>query len=218
MAISVVSKQLSIFDVYPVGAIYISTVSISPADLFGGTWEQIQDRMLLGAGTSYTAGSTGGAATHTLITDELPSHNHTFTGSSATSGNQSVDHTHTYTDYYATTTGGTAISVSQMASHTHGVQYGAAVYNVSCESMAAGSNYTSLSAGGSSGWYLAYTGSGSAHSHTGVNTSAVRTSDGISANHTHTLTAAGSIGNTGSGTAFSVMNPYLVVYMWKRIA
>ena len=62
--------------VYPVGAIYLSTVSTSPASLFGGTWEQIQDRFLLAAGETYTAGKTGGEATHTLTIAEMPSHNH----------------------------------------------------------------------------------------------------------------------------------------------
>lgn len=61
---------------YPVGSVYISTIPTSPAQLFGGSWEQLQNRFLLGAGDSYTAGSTGGAATHTLTEDEMPSHNH----------------------------------------------------------------------------------------------------------------------------------------------
>lgn len=60
--------------VYPVGSIYMSVSSTSPASRFGGTWEQLKDRFLLGAGDSYSAGSTGGAATHTLTTSEMPSH------------------------------------------------------------------------------------------------------------------------------------------------
>lgn len=63
---------------YPVGAIYISTSSTSPASLFGGTWEQLKDRFLLGAGGSYSAGGTGGAATHTLTANEMPSHKHYY--------------------------------------------------------------------------------------------------------------------------------------------
>ena len=62
--------------VYPVGSIYISVNSTSPASLFGGTWEQIKDRFLLAAGDAYAAGSTGGEATHTLSVDEMPSHRH----------------------------------------------------------------------------------------------------------------------------------------------
>lgn len=63
-------------DAYPVGAIYLSVNSTSPATLFGGTWEQLENRFLLGAGSDYTAGATGGEATHTLTINEMPSHNH----------------------------------------------------------------------------------------------------------------------------------------------
>ena len=62
--------------VYPVGAIYMSVSEISPATLFGGTWERIENRFLLAAGSSYTAGNTGGEATHTLTANEIPSHTH----------------------------------------------------------------------------------------------------------------------------------------------
>lgn len=62
--------------VYPVGSIYMSTQNTSPATFLGGTWEQIQDRFLLAAGSSYTAGNTGGAATVALETANLPSHKH----------------------------------------------------------------------------------------------------------------------------------------------
>lgn len=74
--------------VYPVGAVYISMNQTSPQTLFGGTWTQIQGRFLIGAGTAYPAGSTGGEATHTLTKDEIPDHTHSFkyTGQSATTG------------------------------------------------------------------------------------------------------------------------------------
>ena len=46
-------------DPYPVGSIYQSTARTSPAALFGGTWQEIaQNRVLMGAGSGYTAGST----------------------------------------------------------------------------------------------------------------------------------------------------------------
>ena len=44
---------------HPVGSIYQSTDPTSPAALFGGSWQEIaQNRVLMGAGTGYTAGST----------------------------------------------------------------------------------------------------------------------------------------------------------------
>ena len=68
---------LSISDIYPVGSIYMSVNSTSPATLFGfGTWEQLKDRFLLGAGSTYTAGNTGGEASHKLTVNEIPSHGH----------------------------------------------------------------------------------------------------------------------------------------------
>lgn len=50
---------------YPVGSIYMSVNSTNPSSLFGGTWQRIQDTFLLAAGSSYSAGSTGGSASHT---------------------------------------------------------------------------------------------------------------------------------------------------------
>lgn len=63
--------------VYPVGSIYLSVSGTSPEILFGGTWESINDKFLLASGTTYTAGTTGGEASHTLTESELPSHRHT---------------------------------------------------------------------------------------------------------------------------------------------
>ena len=79
--------------IYPVGSIYMSTVSTNPATLLGfGTWEAMPaGRVLLAQGTAswgtYNAGSTGGEATHQLTVGEMPSHNHT--GSTNTTGNHS---------------------------------------------------------------------------------------------------------------------------------
>lgn len=76
-------------EIYPVGAIYTSTVATSPASLFGGEWTQIKGRFIIGTGTpennddgtspgsyDFAAGSKGGEATHTLTVDEMPSHVH----------------------------------------------------------------------------------------------------------------------------------------------
>ena len=49
--------------VYPIGSIYLSVNSTSPASIFGGTWEKIQDKFLLGSG-SYSLGSEGGSTSH----------------------------------------------------------------------------------------------------------------------------------------------------------
>ena len=62
--------------VYPVGSIYMSANATSPASFLGGSWERIQGRFLLAASSSYTAGSTGGEATHTLTESEIAAHVH----------------------------------------------------------------------------------------------------------------------------------------------
>lgn len=66
-------------NIYPIGSIYMSVNSTNPANLFGGTWEQIKDRFLLACGSTYNAGATGGEATHTLTINEMPSHRHQLT-------------------------------------------------------------------------------------------------------------------------------------------
>lgn len=70
--------------VYPVGAIYISVVSTSPATLFGGTWVAFAaGKVLVGIDAGQTefdtAEETGGAKTHALIAAELPTHTHDIT-------------------------------------------------------------------------------------------------------------------------------------------
>ena len=64
--------------IYPVGSIYMSVNATNPKDLFGGTWEQIQGRFLLGMSSSYPAGSQGGEAAHTLTANEMPNHTHQY--------------------------------------------------------------------------------------------------------------------------------------------
>lgn len=70
------SGFVTALDIYPVGSIYMSVNSTSPATLFGGTWERIQDTFLLAAGTNHAAGSTGGEENHALTVNEMPTHHH----------------------------------------------------------------------------------------------------------------------------------------------
>ena len=62
--------------VFPVGFIYQSTSSTSPASLYGGSWERIQGRFLLGTSSNYTVSSTGGEENVMLTIDTMPNHNH----------------------------------------------------------------------------------------------------------------------------------------------
>ena len=78
--------NITLDDVYPIGAIYMSVNSTSPATLFGGTWSKIEGAFLLASGRveigtdtyiEFENGDTGGEAIHTLTTNEMPSHTHT---------------------------------------------------------------------------------------------------------------------------------------------
>ena len=66
--------------IYPIGAIYMSMSNVEPSTLFGGTWQRLTDTFLFAtsgiADTGTTAPSGQGEITHTLTTDEMPSHNH----------------------------------------------------------------------------------------------------------------------------------------------
>lgn len=157
---------ISFDQIYPIGAIYMSTVSTNPATLFKiGNWEALPaGRVLLAQGTStwgvnYSAGSTGGEDKHTLTVSESAPHNHT--GSATTSGS-----THTH-------------ALTMQASH--GKSGNGGVPRFSDGDMWSPYKTQNLSAAGE---------------------------------HSHAIT----INNSGGGQAHNNMQPYLSVYMWKRIS
>ena len=47
---------------YPVGSIYMTVGTTSPAVLFGGTWEQIENCFLYSGDDVFSVGDTGGSA------------------------------------------------------------------------------------------------------------------------------------------------------------
>lgn len=75
-AIKEMAEQTNPLRFMPIGYIYVSSDPTSPAELFGGTWEALTDRVIVGAGGKYAVNSTGGSETHTLTLAELPPHNH----------------------------------------------------------------------------------------------------------------------------------------------
>jgi hypothetical protein len=147
---------------YPVGSIYMSTVSTNPNTLFGfGTWVTYgSGRVLISQDGTYTAGSTGGSATTTLIEANLPSHSHSASSSSSVSD----------------------------PGHRHQI----------------GGRDSTANEGGD------------------PNSEFVRDYPSVQNPYSSTVTTgisvstSTSIGNTGSGTAFSNLPPYIAVYMWNR--
>lgn len=61
---SLIAKSELLNLIYPIGSIYISVNQANPSTLFGGTWERIEDRFLLAAGSTYAAGTIGGDKEH----------------------------------------------------------------------------------------------------------------------------------------------------------
>lgn len=72
--------------IYPIGSIYLSVSSTSPATLFGGTWDRINGYYLYAGDGGNTAGSntSGGPSTNAtgstaLTIAQMPSHSHSVT-------------------------------------------------------------------------------------------------------------------------------------------
>ena len=145
-------NNTNIFDlIYPVGSFYISAKSTNPATLFGGTWEQIQGRFLLGRSSSYPVGSMGGEATHTLTEAEIPSHRHSIPSLSG-STNSTGAHTHNVS-------GGAGSGGSSPGLESYGSGYSSfrTIYDAA---ISAGNHTHSVTTTASN---TGYTGSGSAH-------------------------------------------------------
>lgn len=80
-------------EAFPVGSVFIAVVSTNPATLLGyGTWSAFgAGRVLVGLDSGDTdfdtVEETGGAKTHTLLTTEIPAHNHLERGTTTATGN-----------------------------------------------------------------------------------------------------------------------------------
>ena len=110
---------------HPVGSLYWSKNSTDPATLFGGTWSRVKDKFILAAGDTYSNGNTGGAATVTLQTTQIPSHNHGLNSHthSVTAAGTVSSHNHGLNSHtHSVTAAGTVSSHNHgLNSHTHSV-------------------------------------------------------------------------------------------------
>lgn len=188
---------------YPVGAIYLSTVSTSPATLFGGTWAALgAGTFLVAQGTGYAAGSTGGSATHVHTT---PSHTHTVadhTHSIPSHTHSTPDHTHSlsqngYAQVNVTGIGGSFVYLRgrSRTAWTPTDRVTASSYVGNTTSQSWGADLAGSTDSGGAGTSGAWSGTSGG---SGVIT-----------------TSSNNGGNTGSA---SNLPPYLAVYMWQRTA
>ena len=205
--------------IYPVGSIYMSVNSTNPKDLFGGTWERLKDRFLLGSGDSYSAGATGGASSVTLSSNQIPGHTHSF---SATSGATTPSHTHSF----SATSGGVSTghkhdwsgTTSSNGSHTHTLQGYGAVLDKGSTGWRFGSGGSSTASGivNSNGSHTHTVSGTTGYQSNGHTHSVSGTTGSGGASHTHSV--SGTSGSTGGGGSHENMPPYLAVYIWKRTA
>jgi microcystin-dependent protein len=102
----------------------------------------LRDRFVVGAGTTYAVGATGGAATVTLSTGNLPAHTHTVNG---TTGLVSNDHVHSGT---TSTDPGHTHDTNINSSAGGGTLAADAVGNASVNTSSAGSHAHNFTTGG----------------------------------------------------------------------
>jgi microcystin-dependent protein len=145
----------------------------------------LRDRFIVGAGSTYAIGATGGANTVTLTTDQIPSHTHTGSGTTAsanidhthsgTSDNTNISHTHTGSGTTSAVSNdhshGFSATTSTAGSHQHGV-------TVDADSGASAGPYFKADGQAITTNFTNFAGD---HAHTVSGTTA-----GQSANHTHT--------------------------------
>ena len=143
--------------VYPVGSIYLNASNAAnPATLLGfGTWERLgQGRMMVDADATYSAGGTGGAATHnhggsagatTLSADQIPAHTH---GSKSLTGSFQVRRYGTgLSDVVASATGIVSISAKSGTSVSSALNYVSATHNRDTVTVNATHEHTSVGGG-----------------------------------------------------------------------
>ena len=133
---------------YPVGCVVMSFNDMTNEQVvarYGGTtWERIQDRYLVAAGSNHTVNTTGGSSTVTLTTDNLPSHSHS---------------------YVNTIVGSTTLTTSQMPSHTHTPYNSGTEKRIVSSGTGYGSANISVGGGGFASTTLNSTGGGGSHTH-----------------------------------------------------
>ena len=205
-------NPLSVAAAWPVGSIFLSAVSTSPATLLGiGTWAQIgQGQMLVGykAGDADfgTLGATGGTKT---VSHAAHANGAVTRGASGVTVNNHGNHVHAGSGDH--TNHVHSDSHTHNIAHTHGVSSKPGTATAAVKDAALG---------------VTQSGDRSAVN-TGNNTTAL--SHGNTGNETTALTHTVVEPNAGAGHDHSftqpsthadhnILNPFLVVYLWQRTA
>lgn len=201
--------------IYPIGSIYMSVNDVNPAQLFGGTWVQFaQGKTLFGVDSSSDFSQpekTGGSKTRTLAVQNLPSHNHMIGKHTHSLG----AHKHTIAQHLHNIAQ-TIVETASSGNHQH---RGFSTDDAGKGNSSRISSNVASGATGSQGYVTNETG---AHKHSvtipAKNTGYSGTQQTNAATGNTGENAEYSTGNTGDGMAFSILPPYISVYMWKRTA
>lgn len=204
--------------VYPVGSIYLSVVSTNPGTLLGvGTWAALAaGRMLVGinAGDADfdTVEETGGAKTSTAIL----AHSHTVTDAGHNHTQNSHNHTqdshnHTQDAHTHVQDAHTHIQNAHQHGMAEGTTDGSGIFADRSNAAAAASMVTDLATATNQNT------TATNQNATATNQAATATNQAATATNQSATTGL-TVDSAGSGSSFSIMNPYLVVYMWKRTA
>lgn len=212
--------ESSLEKAHPVGSLYMSFGNENPVDLYGGTWEKVEDTFLMCAGTNYPVGSNGGSNAVTLTAENIPSLN--VTGNTTaqngvtTSANGAYNGTITSKGTYA---GGTYTTTTS-GEHSHNINSHGTKIWYSEGNMMPYAFYVQ----NSSLDLDAVTASAGNHNHTVTIPNQTITSAGSLSigNHSHTinipaLSLAGSYTN-GNLQNVDITNKYVAVNVWKRVA
>ena len=218
------TKLVDLF--YPIGSIYMSVNSTSPATLFGGNWERLKDTFLLASGDIYPAGQTGGQSQVTLNAAQcvLREHTHEFTQPTVSLTSNKRDAQQIKSTWMRDKETGEAFSdptefgkmdwsfnVRRFNGDDHAM---VSFNNLSHSDMTTGDSYLPLAAGTGAvrPQKISYS-KQIQHSHK-------ITIPSYTHNHTVTMTngAVKTKAQENATSPVSTMPPYLAVYVWKRVS